>query len=125
MYTDDEIRMADAAIKCLVDGPKNRREVLHAMDGMKTEHYAMLRNLTDDLKLVSKGHDTFTLTFEGRKAAATGFRAWMEQRERKEREPQKMEPVERKFLRLSRNEWFQVAGWVIALLVSLVGLLSC
>jgi len=67
MYTDNETCMADAALQSLKGGPMNRRAVLHAMGGRGSEHYAMLRTLTDELKLISKGHDTFSLTFEGRK----------------------------------------------------------
>lgn len=83
MYTEKEVRMADAAIRCLKDGVRDQRTVLYAMGVLDHECYAMLRALTDDLKLLSKGYDSYTLTFEGRRAANMGFKAYVEEQERK------------------------------------------
>lgn len=126
MYTDNETCMADAALQSLKGGPMNRRAVLHAMGGRGSEHYAMLRTLTDELKLISKGHDTFSLTFEGRKAVQMGFKAYMEERERMAEEiPLVLTRDEpRPWYKLNRAEWIGLAGVVIGLLALAVALLK-
>ena len=118
MYTDYEIRMADAALLSMKDGTQNRRAVLHAMGGLKSECYTMLRLLTDDLKLVSKGYDSYSLTFEGRRAVKMGFKAYVEQHDK----PQKVENVETSpWYRVSRREIVQ--NTISAVIASIVTLL--
>lgn len=118
--------MADAALQSLQGGPMNRRAVLHTMGGRGSEHYAMLRTLTDDLKLINKGHDTFSLTLEGRKAVQMGFRAYMEERERKAKEPIPVHLVDNRPLwKLNKRELIQssisaIIGAVIGKAVELL-----
>ena len=119
MYTDSETCMADAALQSLQGGPMNRRAVLHAMGGLGSEHYAMLRTLTDDLKLISKGHDTFSLTFEGRKAVQMGFRAYVDELEQKG-----VPPKQEKYFGLSREQWYKAAMLLIGLLGAVAALLA-
>lgn len=119
MYTDNEVRMADAALQCLKNGTQHRRTVLHAMGGLKDECYVMLRALTDDLKLVSKGYDDFTLTFEGRKAVEMGFKAYVEVLARKGQAP---EPST--VFGLSREGWYKIATLLIGLLAAVAALLA-
>lgn len=84
----------------------------------------LLNELENNLKLVGKNGDMWHLTSEGRAAAAMGMKAYLAERERKEKEPLYVKMAEPRFLGMNRSEWITIAGIVVGLLTLLAGLLG-
>lgn len=122
MYTDEQIRQADAALKLLhgKSGFTYGHELWQVMSHAGKDANAMRSRMVKELGLISREGDNYQITEEGEKAYEMGFKAWLEERERKAQEPKKMMLLEKKFLGLSRSEWFGLG----AILATLFGILA-
>lgn len=125
-YTEEQIRQADIALKMLHDaqGFVDGHKLWQAMGAPKAEY--MRYQLSEVLHLASRRIDSYTITEEGEKAFAMGFKAYMEERERTADEIPlvltRNEP--RPWYKLNRAEWIGLAGVVIGLLALAVALLK-
>lgn len=126
-YNEVQIRQADTALKMLHDaqGFVDGHELWQLMGPPKAEY--MRYQLSEVLHLASRRIDRYTITEDGEKAFAMGFKAYMEERERKAAEEIPLvltrdEP--RPWYKLNRAEWIGLAGVVIGLLALAVALLK-
>ena len=89
MYTDEQIRQADAALKLLhgKSGFTYGHELWQVMSHAGKDANAMRSRMVKDLGLISREGDNYQITEEGEKAYEMGFKAWLEERERKKSEP--------------------------------------
>jgi hypothetical protein len=126
MYTDEQIRQADAALKLLHgrSGFTYGHELWQVMSHAGKDAHAMRSKMVKELGLILREGDNYQITEEGEKAYEMGFRAWLQEQERKALEPKKMILVEKKFLGLNRGEWIAIAGIAIGLLSFLAGFLG-
>ena len=126
MYTEQEIKRMEAALALLRDSRQSveGRLVRNTLRGGNVNVRQLLNEMESNLKLVGRIGDMWYLSSEGRNAADMGFRAWLQEQERKALEPKKMILVEKKFLGLNRGEWIAIAGIAIGLLSFLAGFLG-
>lgn len=89
MYTDEQIRQADAALKLLhgKSGFTYGHELWQVMSHAGKDANAMRSKMVKELGLISREGDNYQITEEGEKAYEMGFKAWLEERERKKSEP--------------------------------------
>ena len=89
MYTDEQIRQADAALKLLhgKSGFTYGHELWQVMSHAGKDSNAMRSRMVKELGLISREGDNYQITEEGEKAYEMGFKAWLEERERKKSEP--------------------------------------
>lgn len=89
MYTDEQIRQADAALKLLhgKSGFTYGHELWQVMSHAGKDANAMRSRMVKELGLISREGDNYQITEEGEKAYEMGFKAWLEERERKKSEP--------------------------------------
>ncbi len=80
-YSEEQIRQADIALKMLHDaqGFVDGHKLWQTMGPPKAEY--MRYQLSEVLHLASRRIDSYTITEEGEKAFAMGFKAYMEERE--------------------------------------------
>lgn len=125
-YTEEQIRQADIALKMLHDaqGFVDGHELWQLMGPPKAEY--MRYQLSEVLHLASRRIDRYTITEDGEKAFAMGFKAYMEERDRMaEKIPLVLTRDEpRPWYNLNRAEWIGLAGVVIGLLALAVALLK-
>ena len=98
MYTDEQIRQADAALKLLHgrSGFAYGHELWQVMSHAGKDANAMRSRMVKELGLISREGDNYLITEEGEKAYEMGFKAWLEERERKKSEPILTRNVEEK-----------------------------
>lgn len=89
MYTDEQIRQADAALKLLhgKSGFTYGHELWQVMSHAGKDANAMRSRMVKELGLISREGDNYQITEEGEKAYEMGFKAWLDERERKKSEP--------------------------------------
>ena len=89
MYTDEQIRQADAALKLLhgKSGFTYGHELWQVMSHAGKDANAMRSRMVKELGLISREGDNYQITEDGGKAYEMGFKAWLEERERKKSEP--------------------------------------
>lgn len=89
MYADEQIRQADAALKLLhgKSGFTYGHELWQVMSHAGKDANAMRSRMVKELGLISREGDNYQITEEGEKAYEMGFKAWLEERERKKSEP--------------------------------------
>lgn len=128
-YNEVHIRQADAALKLLheTQGLVDGHRLWQVMGPPKAEY--MRYQLSEVLHLASRRIDSYTITEEGEKAYAMGFKAYMEERERKAKEPVQVREVKSESeKRLAKwLTWSGIAGGVAAgidILLRLLGLLK-
>lgn len=109
-YTDVQIRQADAALKVLHEknGFVKEAELWDVMGSPKQEYMIMV--LCEVLPLAIRKINSYAITEEGEKAFALGFKAYVEEQERKAVEPPVVVAKEEKrpWWKLSRGEWLTV-----------------
>lgn len=98
MYTDIQIKQADAALKLLhgKSGFAYGHELWQVMSHAGKDANALRSKMVKELGLISREGDNYQITEEGEKAYEMGFRAWLEERERKKSEPILTRNVEEK-----------------------------
>lgn len=98
MYTDEQIRQANAALKLLhgKSGFTYGHELWQVMSHAGKDANAMRSRMVKELGLISREGDNYQITEEGEKAYEMGFKAWLEERERKKSEPILTRNVEEK-----------------------------
>lgn len=126
MYTEHEINKMESALMLLHDSKQSveGRLVRNTLRGEGVNVRQLLNEMESKLRLVGKNSDMWYLTSEGETASAMGMKAYLEELERKAKEPLNVNLVEPKFLGLSRSEWMTIAGIAIGLLTLLAGLLG-
>lgn len=89
MYTDEQINQADAALKLLHarSGFTYGHELWQVMSHAGKDANAMRLKMVKELGLISRDGDNYLITEEGENAFRMGFKAWLEERERKKSEP--------------------------------------
>lgn len=98
MYTDIQIKQADAALR-LLHGKSDftyGHELWQVMSREGKDANAMRSKMVNELGIISRQGDNFQITEEGEKAYEMGFKAWLEERERKKSEPILTRNVEEK-----------------------------
>lgn len=98
IYTEVQIRQADAALKVLhgKSGFTHGHELWQVMSHAGKDANALRSKMVKELGLISREGDNYQITEEGEKAYEMGFRAWLEERERKKSEPILTRNVEEK-----------------------------
>ena len=92
IYTDVQIKQADAALQLLHErnGFVDGHELYQVMGHPKAEY--MRAVLCDILHLITRKGNSYMITEEGEKAYEMGFKSWIEERNRKNSEDQKTLP---------------------------------
>lgn len=126
-YTEAQIRQADAALKLLYErkGFVDGHDIYQVMGHPKAEYMRMV--LCDVLHLTVRRGNMYALTEDGGKACEMGFKAWLEERERKTQEPLPVKEVKSESeIRLAKwLAWSGIIGGVAAgidILLRLLGL---
>lgn len=85
MYTDEQIRQADAALKLLhgKSGFTYGHELWQVMSHAGKDANAMRSKMVKELGLISREGDNYQITEEGEKAYEMGFMTWQKERIRK------------------------------------------
>lgn len=88
-YSEVQIKQADAALKLLhgKGGFTYGHELWQVMSHAGKDANAMRTKMVKELGLISREGDNYQITEEGEKAYEMGFKAWLEERERKKSEP--------------------------------------
>lgn len=124
-YNEVQIRQADTALKMLHDaqGFVDGHQLWQAMGPPKAEY--MRYQLSEVLHLASRRIDRYTITEEGDRAYEMGFKAYMEERERKAAEPIAVKEItdNRPWYKPNKRELLQaiiasVVGTLVGALIS-------
>lgn len=85
IYTEVQIRQADAALKVLHGKSSftHGHELWQVMSREGKDANAMRARMINELGLISRQGDSYQITEQGEKAYEMGFKAWLEERERK------------------------------------------
>ena len=126
-YTEVQIRQADAALRLMHEtkGSVDGHDIYQVMGPPKAEYMRMV--LCDVLHLTVRSNSMYALTEEGEKAYEMGFKAWMEEHNRKSQEPLPVKEVKSESeKRLAKwLAWSGIIGGVAAgidILLRLLGL---
>ena len=126
-YTEVQIRQADAALRLMHEtkGSVDGHDIYQVMGPPKAEYMRMV--LCDVLHLTVRSNSMYALTEEGEKACEMGFKAWMEEHNRKAQEPLPVKEVKSESeKRLAKwLAWSGIIGGVAAgidILLRLLGL---
>lgn len=120
MYTEQEIKRMEAALALLRDSRQSveGRLVRNTLRGGNVNVRQLLNEMESNLKLVGRIGDMWYLSSEGRNAADMGMKAYLQEQERKTKEPVPTKEVKDTYeRRIERwQAWCGIIGGIIAII---------